>query len=129
MQETKDVQDFKEIEILTQDTNQEADEKFTEISSGKRERRNNTAENWTAAKRNQESWKRNTYNKTGPKIENKQEKQNKNARVGEWEELCQIIIDKENYKVLKSLPSDVNLTGPEVKSVPCPTVVEYENIF
>lgn len=40
MKERKKVQDVKEIEIATQDTNQGADDRFTEVSIRKRERRN-----------------------------------------------------------------------------------------
>lgn len=40
MQKIKEVQDVKEMEITVQDRNQEANEKFTEISSIKREKMN-----------------------------------------------------------------------------------------
>lgn len=50
LQETKEVQDIKEIEITDQVTNKGTDENITDANSRKRERRNSPAKRLTAAK-------------------------------------------------------------------------------
>lgn len=45
MQETAEIQRIKEIDRTTQDTNQDVDKIFTEISSRKRERTNTLSKN------------------------------------------------------------------------------------